>query len=156
MKSLEIFNRKSREWRATVSIKNGKFNIDGKDKEVVEKIGALIPKLISRGPRHVGAFQEGKKITEVFRNEAIEAKEENLPFLEKELSGWFPELRFVIHESSELKKDKERAKKIAKDATYLSAEQKEKILKMFEELGEKEIPLLIDDIFALERMFKSI
>lgn len=156
MRLLEIFDRKNRKWITQISVKNGTFQITGDNIEFNQKLIKHIQKITVSKLRHIGVFLEKGEIVEVFRNQTIKAEEKNLQLLEKELGGWLPNSRFIIIDTDKLAKESEEVKQLIKNSTYLNAEQKIKILKMLERSNKKEVPLLIDDILALERFSQLI
>ena len=89
-------------------------------------------------------------------NKEIEISEENLSLLEKELNNWVPQYRFILVENNNYDKEKEKALDVVKNAKYFTQTQKDRINKMFIEVDKKEIPLLVSDVDALERLSKLI
>lgn len=153
MKSLEIFNRENRKWIAQIQVKEGKFSVQAKDQVVKLELEEYIRKTISSSLRHVGTIHSNEAIREMMVKESIEAIENNLPILDAYLSKNFSSYRFVLAEDGNLK-EKEEAEKIVKSADYLNVSQREKILRKLNESDEKEIILLISDIYALDRLSK--
>ncbi|MEK7104420.1 MAG: hypothetical protein AAB868_00080 [Patescibacteria group bacterium] len=156
MKSLEIFNRENRKWVASISINENKFSVQAIDQEIESKLDELIKKIISRSPRHIDTIKENEKIIEIMENKEIEISEENLSLLEKELNNWVPQYRFILVENNNYDKEKEKALDVVKNAKYFTQTQKDRINKMFIEVDKKEIPLLVSDVDALERLSKLI
>lgn len=157
MQFIKVFDRKNRKLLADIFPKDGQWHVDdvgSADSTLNQKLSGVIQNITAYAPRHVGAFKESEKIVEVAENKEIEPVEENLPFLQRELSGWFPLYRFILIDENKIAEEETECKKLAKTASYLTPKQKEKILKMFEDLDKQEIPLLLDDINALERLAK--